>query len=147
MALEKTDGYTSGTQFATEVMASLRRAGLDIAQPIALSFYLYLPSKSAATACQPELQAAGLEVEIEKSASGDGEWLCLCHHTFKPAPKTLASIGDLCLDLARKHRGQFDGWETNPYANKETFAGLLQEMLKHLAPQRDETPTQQPARP
>jgi hypothetical protein len=132
MALEKTDGYSSGTQFAKEVVASLRKAGLSVAEPVALSFYLYLPTKKAARACQPVLEAEGLEVEIDKSAGGE-QWLCLCHRTFKPAHKSLARIGEVCLDLARKHGGQFDGWETNPYANQEGLAGLLEEMLKQFA--------------
>jgi hypothetical protein len=113
-------------------MASLRKAGVNVAEPVALSFYLYLPTKKAAQACQPPLEAEGLEVEIDKSAANDREWLCLCHRTFKPAQKPLARIGDLCLDLARKQGGQFDGWETNPYANQEGLAGLLEEMLKQF---------------
>ncbi len=132
MALEKSNGYGSGTQFAKEVVASLRKAGLSVAKPLALSFYLYLPRKKAARACQPALEAEGLEVEIDKSASNE-QWLCLCHRTFKPAQRPLARIGDLCLDLARKHGGQFDGWETNPHADKEGLAGLLEEMLKQFA--------------
>jgi hypothetical protein len=133
MALEKTSGYGSGTQFAKEVIASLEKAGVSVAEPVALSFYLYFPTKKAARACQPVLEAEGLEVEIGKSAGSDTEWLCLCHRTLKPTQKALARIGDLCLDLARKHAGQFDGWETNPYANQEGLAGLLEEMLKQFA--------------
>jgi len=133
MSLEKTNGYGSGTQFAKEVLASLRNADVNVAEPLALSFYLYLPTKKAAQACQPVLESEGLEVEIDKSAANDREWLCLCHRTFKPAQRPLARIGDLCLDLAKKHGGQFDGWETNPYANQEGLAGLLEEMLKQFA--------------
>jgi hypothetical protein len=136
MGLEKTEGYTTGSHFAKEVLGGLRKAGINLTEATALSFYLYLPTRKAARACEPLLVQEGLTVEIEKSAADDGQWLCLCHRTFVPTQKALKQIGDRMLSLAEMHAGRFDGWETNPYASMEGFMGLLEEMAKVLGKSR-----------
>jgi hypothetical protein len=133
MALEKTAGYRNGTDFAKEVIASLRGVGHSARKEIPLSFYLYVPNQKAARACEPILAKEGLEVEVDKSAADDGKWLCLCHRTMKPAQKELARIGETFLGLARAHGGQFDGWETNPYKMQGGIEDMLGELLKKLA--------------
>lgn len=133
MALEKTNGYRTGAGFAKEVVTSLLNAGHKPRKDIPLSFYLYLPNKKAARACEPILAEQGLEVEIDKSAADDGKWLCLCHRTMKPAQKELARLGDTFITLAREHGGEFDGWETNPYKMTGGINDLFGELLKRLA--------------
>lgn len=133
MALEKTAGYRNGTDFAKEVIAGLRKVGHGTRKEIPLSFYLYLPNKKSAKACEPILTKEGLEVEVDKSAANDGNWLCLCHRTMKPSAKELERIGQRFIELAEKHEGQFDGWETNPFKIQGGYEDLLGELLKKLS--------------
>jgi hypothetical protein len=133
MALEKTAGYKSGGDFAKEVIAGLCNAGHSTRKEFPLSFYLYMPNRKAARACEPILLKEGLEVEIDKSAADDGKWLCLCHRTMKPTQKGLTKLGDTFLELANAHGGEFDGWETNPYKMQGGINDLLGELLKKLA--------------
>jgi hypothetical protein len=133
MALEKTNGYQDGVGFAAEVVAGLQNAGINLAKEIPLSFYLYVPNRKAAGTCEPILVKEGLEVVIEKSAANDGKWLCLCHGTLIPTAQNLERIGQTFVNLARKHGGEFDGWETNPYKIAGGVEGLLEEMMKKLA--------------
>jgi len=97
MALEKTAGYKNGSDFAKEVIAGLRNGGHSTRKEFPLSFYLYMPNRKAAHACEPVLLKEGLEVEIDKSAADDGKWLCLCHRTMKPTQKDLTKLGDTFL--------------------------------------------------
>jgi hypothetical protein len=41
MALEKTEGYTSGEHFASEIIAALEKSRWGIAKPVPLVFYLF----------------------------------------------------------------------------------------------------------
>ena len=133
MALQKTSGYMNGTDFATEVIAGLKNAGVDRAKPVPLSFYLYLPNRKAAGTCAPILVKEGLEVEIDRSASNDGKWLCLCHATIEPKQKDLQRIGQTMINLAQKFAGEFDGWETNPFKMQGGIEDMLGAMLKKIA--------------
>jgi hypothetical protein len=133
MALEKTAGYQTGNQFANEVLTGLKNAGIDTSKSIPLSFYLYLPNRKAAGACAPILVKEGMEVEVERSASDDGKWLCLCHQTMTPQKKDLERIGQTMLNLAQKFEGQLDGWETNPFKMDGGFDAMLGELLKKIS--------------
>lgn len=132
MGLEKTAGYMNGTDFANEVIAGLKNAGIDRTKPVALSFHLYLPNRKAAGICGPVLVKEGLEVEIDRSAANDGQWLCLCHATIEPTQKDLQRIGQTMINLAQKFGGEFDGWETNPYKMKGGIEDMLADFLKKL---------------
>ena len=113
MALEKTEGYTSGEHFASEIIAALEKTQWGISKPVPLVFYLYLPTEEAARSCVGAIQGIGLEVKVEPSASGDGKWLCLSNAKIVPETKRLAEIGSVLLSLAKEKDGQLDGWETD----------------------------------
>ncbi len=113
MALEETEGYTSGEQFASEIEASLKKSTWNISNPIPLVFYLYLPNEEAARSCVESLQAIGLQVDVEPSATGDGQWLCLSKARMVPETKRLTEIGTVLLSLAKEKGGNLDGWETD----------------------------------
>lgn len=113
MGLEKTEGYRSGEHFASEVVAALEKTPWGVTNPVPLVFYLYLPSEEAARSCVAAIQAVGLEVEVEPSASDDGKWLCLCKAKMAGDKKRLTEIGDVLLSLAQEKGGELDGWETD----------------------------------
>ena len=117
MALEKTEGYTSGEKFASEIIASLEKSKWGISKPVPLVFYLYLPSEEAARSCVEPVKAVGLEVEVRESASNDGQWLCLSKAKIVPEKERLSQIGTVLLSLAKEKDGQLDGWETDVAAS------------------------------
>jgi hypothetical protein len=113
MPLEKTESYKSGEHFASEVVAALAKTKWGVTKPVPLVFYLYLPTEEAARSCVGAIQAAGLAVQVEPSAAGDGKWLCLCKAGMIPETKRLTEIGNVLMSLAKEKNGQFDGWETD----------------------------------
>jgi regulator of ribonuclease activity B len=125
MGLETTNGYKNGKDLARQMAQVLKKSACDLSEPIPLSFYLYLPDRRSANACAKVLKADGHEVEVEKSASDDSRWLCLCHVTIKFSEKAITPLGDRLLGLAKEHKGEFDGWETNPYKSAQAFMDLM----------------------
>ncbi len=116
MSLEETNGYKNGSQFAEEVVGALENAGIDVMQPIALSFFLYLPNKDIAETVATLLRDESYDVDVDKSADDNSaQWLCWCNKTLTPNKETLKETGTLFLNLEKEHNGDFDGWETNPY--------------------------------
>jgi hypothetical protein len=128
MALEQTDGYQDGKQFAEEVINALEAATYDLSEPVPLSFFLYLPDEPTARRIGDALVAEGFEVDVDESAADDGNWLCWCDRTLVPTHDVLAPIGDRFLGLARDNNGEFDGWETDLYKVPGAMDDLLRQM-------------------
>lgn len=123
--LEKTSGYKDGKALAREMAKSLKGTPYDVSQPIPFSFYLYVPDRQRANKCAKVLKANGCETEVDKSASDDGKWLCLCHATLTLSDGAAVKLGDHLVALAEEHGGEFDGWEVNPYENAGALADLM----------------------
>ena len=94
-----------------DVLRNLKEAGSDLSKPHAVNFYLYLPTEEAAQASARELNAAGLTTEVRTAAKGPG-WLCLGTSTMVPTLEAITREVRRMEALARKHSGEYDGWET-----------------------------------
>jgi hypothetical protein len=129
MPLEQHDGYQNGQAFAEDVMKALQATPLDLTNPVPLSFFLYLPDEPTARRIGESLVTEGYEVDVDESASDDGRWLCWCDLSLIPTIELLMPIGDRFLSLAKDNKGEFDGWETNPYK----IQGGLQDVMKQMA--------------
>src|SRR5262245_22748126 len=132
MGIEKSKGYASGDAFAAEVRTTLKKSGVDLTKESTLVFYLYVPSKAAAKAAATQLQAVKVASELEPSASGALKWLCLGKRTLIPEKKALGEIGALLVELAKRHKGEFDGWEMEMKMDGAGFdlAALLAQLAK-----------------
>ncbi len=133
MPLKQHDGYKNGQAFAEDVMNALQATSIDLTKPVPLSFFLYLPDEPMARRIGEILVSEGFEVEVDESASEDGQWLCWCDLSLIPTIELLSPIGDRFLSLAKDNNGEFDGWETNPY---KVQGGLL-DMMKQMADKLD----------
>jgi tetratricopeptide (TPR) repeat protein len=123
MLKEDTSPYLSGEDFADKVRAQLTDAKFDISQSADLHFYLSLPNREVAESCVGQVrESLGLEASAEEDASELGAWLCHARGTLVPESGRLAAIGNLMLDLARKHGGEFQGWDTEPEAMMTSMA-------------------------
>lgn len=129
MSLEKTDGYKNGNHFADEVMSALKEAEISVDENLALSFFLYLPSRESAIEACKIIEKKGFQVDVEESADKESEdWLCWCNKTFIPNKENLIATGNLFLGLSSELNGNFDGWETDPYADASSLTELLSQL-------------------
>jgi hypothetical protein len=96
--------------FRTGVLTQLRSVGSDIAKPHGFDFYLYFPTEAAARQAGERLSKSDYRVQVRPAAKGD-DWLCLASTTLTPETAPLADIGRLFDLLAKKFRGEFEGWE------------------------------------
>lgn len=127
----------SGEEFCTEVLSTLKTAGVDVAKADDFNFYLYLDTEKQASACAEPLRAAGVAVKVDRSADGAG-WLCLGSRNMVPTAENLTRIGAQFLELAAQYDGQFDGWEIQPKPMKIDQSSLQELLAKLRASQGDQ---------
>jgi hypothetical protein len=91
-------------------LEELRRSS-RVAGPHVVLHYLYFPRRDAAGATAAELRARGFATEERLGADGVN-WLVLARHQIVPSEETIAGVRPVMEDLARRHGGEYDGWET-----------------------------------
>src|ERR1041384_5792547 len=88
--------------------------------PHVVLHYLYFAAKSAAVEAAAVLRALGFQIEERGDCAAAGQcrlgadgvnWLVLARHTIVPSEGTISSARRVMEDLARKHNGEYDGWE------------------------------------
>jgi len=72
--------------------------------------YLYFPEEDAAAAAAAELRSFRFETEERLGADGTN-WLVLARHEVVPSEETIAAARRTMEGVARRHRGEYDGWE------------------------------------
>lgn len=127
--------YSSGTQFADEIITALNESGIDLSDSQSFSFHLRVPSQSAAQKCAAEADLLGLETEVAESddeEQDDGAWLCVASMEMTPARDRLIEIGEKFIGLADEFGGDFAGWEVNTdelsSAVEEMFGSFFEQL-------------------
>lgn len=94
-----------------EVVAQLKQAGSDLTKPHVIDYYLYFPSKSAATEAAERVKKLGLAIKrLDKAAVGtDG--LVLASNRMVPSLQAIATIGSELAAIAKAGKGEYDGWQ------------------------------------
>jgi hypothetical protein len=82
----------------------------DIKKPHNLEHYLYFPSEEDAKHVAELLSDQGFMVECELGAD-QIDWLVLAKHQIVPTIESMAEFRALLDGIARKHAGEYDGWE------------------------------------
>lgn len=72
--------------------------------------YLYFRKKHDAAAVIKDLKRTGFEAENNLSADRS-TWLVLAKHQIVPTEETIDEAVTCLEELAKKHSGQYDGWE------------------------------------
>lgn len=100
------EGAMSDDRAALEALLSVSSAG---ALHVVLH-YLYFPEEDAAAAAAAELRSLRFETEERLGAYGT-DWLVLARHEIVPSEETIAAARRTMEGVARRHRGEYDGWE------------------------------------
>lgn len=90
------------------VLAQLEDAGSDLSKPHALEFTLYFPSRDAAMAALPELQAQGYSSGLYDKE--DEQWRVVAVREAVPTPDAIAGFEAQVQAVASAHGGEYDGW-------------------------------------
>jgi Regulator of ribonuclease activity B len=99
------------------VLSALRASGSDLTKPTDMVFYLYVPSRRDAQAAAAELHSKGFTSEVDnplgRLADGSYEWRysVIAHVDAVPSAETLRRYRALYKRLAKRFKGQYDGWE------------------------------------
>ena len=95
-----------------KTLKALAEAGSDLAKPHDINHWLYFSSESDARAAAKELDASGYAIDSVALSPDSTQWRVLALKTIVP---TLAEVGRTSAyleDLAQRHHGDYDGWET-----------------------------------
>jgi hypothetical protein len=78
-----------------------------------ISFYLYLPTASAAQRAASELERDGYAVNVRLGATG-GDWLALATKEGTLSPSELTKVEESLSGIASRLNGEYDGYERDP---------------------------------
>jgi len=95
-----------------KTLKALVEAGSDLTKPHDIDHWIYFRDESGARAAAKELVAAGFTVESISKEPDDSEWRLLAKKTMVPVLKDVESQSTFLEELARRNRGDYDGWET-----------------------------------
>jgi hypothetical protein len=93
-----------------KVLAALRDAGADLTKVTEVNFYLYFSSRAAAAAAALDASTPPLTATVREGAD-DVTWLCYVTGQMIPNEDEIHAASERLADLARRHGGEYDGWE------------------------------------
>ncbi len=100
------------------VLDRMRNAGSNLARPTDVTYYLYFPIERDARAVAASLRKRGFNAEVHpplrnspEAASDD--WGVLAEKMDVPSLGLVRKTRKLCLSLAAKYHGFYDGWEAS----------------------------------
>jgi ABC-type xylose transport system substrate-binding protein len=97
--------------FDEQLIARLRKDGLDPFRPHSVDFFLALPNDAAALGLLAALQARGMSAD--KHATPDAADFPVSVHVSRQLQLTVGAIKALAAELgqlAQQHGGRYDGW-------------------------------------
>ena len=103
--------------------AALRRLaddGSDLSKPMAMDFFVAVPSQEAGAAVARGAKERGFEASVEQD-SETGHWTCYCTITLVPEYAAVVAIEGELDALARQHRGHADGFGS--FGNADSDSG------------------------
>lgn len=95
-----------------KTLKALADAGSDLKKPHVIDHWLYFSSESDARAAATDLSAAGFSVESVAASADSNEWRVLAQKTIVPTLEEVEKTSSYLESLARRHHGEYDGWET-----------------------------------
>jgi hypothetical protein len=90
------------------VLAQLEDAGSDLSKPHPLEFTLYFPTRDAAMAALPELQAQGYSSGLYDKE--EGQFRVVAVREAVPTPDAIDGFEAQVQAIAAAHGGEYDGW-------------------------------------
>ncbi len=116
--LHAQDVHPSPNAADSAVLASLREHGADLSKPTEHLFYLYFPDERTARAAASDIasgQAAHNvsfdNAELDRPHERRTQWMVRLTATMRPDLAVVGGLGAWFTAVARKHGGEYDGWE------------------------------------
>jgi hypothetical protein len=96
-----------------QVLGALIEAGAVLSKPRHAIYYLYFPSREAASAAGEEATAAGYSCEVrEPLPEYPGQWSLVCEKSDAILdPAAVNAADDLFQGIADRLGADYDGWE------------------------------------
>ena len=95
-----------------KTLKALAEAGSVLTKPHVIDHWIFFQDESGARAAAKDLVAAGfVVVSLDKDPEGS-EWRLLARKKMVPRLKDLERTSEFFEELARRNRGDYDGWET-----------------------------------
>ena len=95
-----------------KTLKALVDAGSNLAKPHVIDHWLYFRDETSARAAGQELTSTGFSVEGIDKESESADWRLLARKTMVPRLADVEKTSAYLEDLAKRHHGDYDGWET-----------------------------------
>ena len=92
------------------VLAALHDAGADLTKVTEVNFYLYFHDRAAADAAALDASTPPLTATVREGADS-ASWLCYVTGQMVPSEDAIHAASERLADVARRHGGEYDGWE------------------------------------
>lgn len=89
----------------------LKKAGSDLSKPHTIEFFLYFSTERLARQAADELKKMGCKVKVELDKD-DAIWGCAAIKEMIPKRAELVRLRKYFKVIAKKFKGEYDGWET-----------------------------------
>lgn len=95
-----------------KTLKALAEAGSVLTKPHVIDHWIFFQDESGARAAAKDLVAAGFVVVSLDKDPEDSEWRLLARKKMVPRLKDVERTSEFFEELARRNRGDYDGWET-----------------------------------
>jgi hypothetical protein len=92
-----------------EALDRLEQAKSDLSKPHNIEFFLYFPTKTAASDAATRIELQGFKTRVTRAGKG-ADWLCFVTKPMIPEHAALLSIRNSFEALASSLDGEYDGW-------------------------------------
>lgn len=95
-----------------KTLKALADAGSDLAKPHEINHWLYFSDEASARAAADELASTGFTVDSVEKRPDANQWRVLALKTVIPSLSVVEDTSAFLEELAQRHHGEYDGWET-----------------------------------
>lgn len=95
-----------------KTLKALAKAGSDLTKPHVFNHWLHFPDETNARAAAKDLASAGFAIDSVEKLTGAADWRVLTLKTIIPSLPDVERTSAFLEDLALRHHGEYDGWET-----------------------------------
>jgi hypothetical protein len=99
-----------GQDWDTKLIAELRKRGQDPFQPHDVNFFFALPDEPACTAINRQLESEGFQVDVKAVPGNEFPYSLSATRNMRIHAPEMKELSRRFAELAKTHRGRYDGW-------------------------------------
>jgi hypothetical protein len=99
-----------GGDWDTKLIGELRKRGQDPFQPHDVNFFFALPDEPACTAINRQLESEGFQVDVKAVPGNEFPFSLSATRNMRIHAAEMKAYSRRFNELARTHRGRYDGW-------------------------------------